>query len=147
MDPITAMAVATSAFSAIKKGFAAAKDVESMAGDLSRWMGAVQSVKDGHQKAKSRRIGTVDEEALETWAHQKKIKRMEEELRLFVIGHYGPDAWQDIIRLQGQIRKQRIAEAKQRAERAEELIMWVMIVLLVLIVFGFLYFGFTQIMR
>ena len=26
MDPITAMAVATSAFSAIKKGFAAAKD-------------------------------------------------------------------------------------------------------------------------
>ena len=64
MDPITAMAVASSAFSAIKKGFAAAKDVEAMSGDLSRWMGAVQSVKDGHQKAKSRRLGSVDEEAL-----------------------------------------------------------------------------------
>ena len=146
MDPITAMAVATSAFSAIKKGFAAAKDVESMAGDLSRWMGAVQSVKDGHQKAKSRRIGSV-EEALETWAHQKKIKRMEEELRLFVIGHYGPHAWQEIIRLQGTIRKQRIAEAKQKAEKAEEIMIWALLFMVALIVFGFLYIGFTQIMR
>jgi len=147
MDPITAMAVASSAFSAIKKGFAAAKDVEAMSGDLSRWMGAVQSVKDGHQKAKSRRLGSVDEEALETWAHQKKIKRMEEELRLFVIGHYGPDAWQEIIRLQGTIRKQRIAEAKQKAEKTEEIMIWALLLVVAFVVFGFLYIGFTQIMR
>jgi hypothetical protein len=118
-----------------------------MSGDLSRWMGAVQSVKDGHQKAKSRRLGSVDEEALETWAHQKKIKRMEEELRLFVIGHYGPDAWQEIIRLQGTIRKQRIAEAKQKAEKAEEIMIWALLLVVAFVVFGFLYIGFTQIMR
>ena len=68
-------------------------------------------------------------------------------LRLFVIGHYGPEAWQDIIRLQGRIRKQRLIDARLREEKNELIIMWIMIVLLVLVVLGFLYFGFTQIMR
>ena len=41
IDPVTALGVATTAFNAIKTGFQAGRDVEGMAGDLSRWMGAV----------------------------------------------------------------------------------------------------------
>ena len=50
MDPITAIAAATTAFNAIKKGFSVGRDVESMSKDLGRWMGAIQEVKEGHKK-------------------------------------------------------------------------------------------------
>ena len=36
MDPITAIGIASTAYSAIKKGFEVGKEVESMAGDLGR---------------------------------------------------------------------------------------------------------------
>ena len=41
IDPITAVATATAAFNTIKNGFQMGRDVEGMAGDLGRWMGAV----------------------------------------------------------------------------------------------------------
>ena len=47
MDPVTisvAMGVANSAFNAIKSGFAAARDIEQMSGDIGRWMGAVSDI-------------------------------------------------------------------------------------------------------
>ena len=37
IDPVSAMAVAGTAFSAIKKGIQLGKDVESMYGDIGRW--------------------------------------------------------------------------------------------------------------
>ena len=47
IDPVTvslAVGAAGKAFSAIKAGFAAGRDLEQMSGDLSRWMGAVSDV-------------------------------------------------------------------------------------------------------
>ena len=44
MDPISAMATASAAFGAIKKGFQVGRDIESMASDLSRWMGAMSDL-------------------------------------------------------------------------------------------------------
>ena len=41
VDPVTALATASSAFSLIKRGFQAGRDIESMASDLGRWMGAM----------------------------------------------------------------------------------------------------------
>ena len=47
MDPASigvAIQPANTAFNAIKKGFAAGREIESMGKDLSRWMGAVSDV-------------------------------------------------------------------------------------------------------
>ena len=44
LDPASigiAITAANTAFSAIKRGFAAGREIESMGKDLSRWMGAV----------------------------------------------------------------------------------------------------------
>jgi hypothetical protein len=120
MDPITALTVATAAYNTIKKGFQVGKEVESMAGDLGRWMNAINAVKTSHSKAKGRRFGSVEEEALETFAAKKKAEQMENDLRNFIVGQYGVNAWQDIIRIQADLRKkQKEAEllaAKQRDE-------------------------------
>jgi len=122
MDPITAIGIATTAYSAIKKGFQVGKEVESMAGDLGRWMNAINAVKTEHSKAKGRRFGSVEEEALETFAAKKKAEQMENELRNFIVGQYGVNAWQDIIRIQADLRKKQKEEAIRLAKERDQLI-------------------------
>ena len=122
MDPITAIGIATTAYSAIKKGFEVGKEVESMAGDLGRWMNAIHAVKNEHNKVKGRRFGSVEEEALETFAAKKKAEQMENELRNFIIGQYGVNAWQDIIRIQADLRKKQQEEQIRLAQERDQLI-------------------------
>ena len=122
MDPITAIGIASTAYSAIKKGFEVGKEVESMAGDLGRWMNAINAVKTSHSKAKGRRFGSVEEEALETFAAKKKAEQMENDLRNFIVGQYGVNAWQDIIRIQADLRKKQKEAEILAAQKRDELI-------------------------
>ena len=123
IDPAT-IALATSAFGLIKRGFAAGREIESMAKDVSRWMGACHDIEKAHSKAKSRRFGrSVEEEALETWAALKKVKQQREELRLYMLS-LNPQAWNELVRLEGQIRKQRQIEEEERRQRQEEILTW-----------------------
>ena len=118
MDPVTAFGVATTAYKTIVAGFKVGKQVESMSKDLGRWMGAIQAVKEGHSKKKNRMFGSVEEEALETFAMKKKAIAMENELRTFVNMNYGPNAWNEVIRIQADIRKQK-KEAELEAQRKQ----------------------------
>lgn len=124
MDPISAISIASTAYSAIVKGFQMGREVESMSKDVGRWMNAINAVKEGHDKAKSRRkmFGSIEEEALETFAALKKAKKMEEELRNFIQWNYGVSAWQELIKLQGQIRKERQEQLEKRKQQIEEFI-------------------------
>jgi len=118
MDPVTAFGVATTAYKTIVAGFKVGKQVENMSKDLGRWMGAIQAVKEGHSKKKNRMFGSVEEEALETFAMKKKAIAMENELRNFVNLNYGPNAWNEVIRIQADIRKQK-KEAELEAKRKQ----------------------------
>ena len=56
MDPASiglAITAASKAFSAIKAGFAAGREIESMGKDLSRWMGAVSDIDNVEKSAKN----------------------------------------------------------------------------------------------
>jgi len=118
MDPISAIAAATTAYNAIKRGFKVGKEIEGMSKDLGRWMGAIQEVKEGHTKAKGRSFGSVEEEALESFAALKKAQQMEHELRQFVNFNYGHNAWNEVIRIQVDIRKRK-KEALEEAKRKQ----------------------------
>ena len=72
-DPITigaCLTTASTAFAGLKKAFQAGRDIESMTGDLSRWMGAVSDIEQKEKSAKNPPIfrklfGSVEQEALE----------------------------------------------------------------------------------
>ena len=132
MDPISAIAAATTAYNAIKRGFKVGKEIEGMSKDLGRWMGAIQEVKEGHTKAKGGSFGSVEEEALESFAALKKAQQMEHELRQFVNFNYGHNAWNEVIRIQVDIRKKKkeaLEEAKRRqAKMIENTILGVLVI-------------------
>lgn len=123
IDPAT-IAIATSAFQLIKRGFSAGREIESMTKDLSRWLGACHDIERSHNKAKTRRFGrTVEEEALETWAAMRQVRKDRETLRLYMLS-VDPNAWNQLVRLEGQIRKQRQLEEEARQKRREEIMIY-----------------------
>ena len=127
VDPITAIAGATAAFNAIKKGFEVGRDIESMYGDIGRWMSSVETVNKEAKTAKSKGM-SVEEEALEIFAHQKKVKAMEDELRTFINLSHGPSAWNEVLRIQADIRRRRKEAILAAKKKREEMIMWILVV-------------------
>jgi hypothetical protein len=140
--------VATAAFNTIKKGFEFGRDVESMYGDIGRWMTANEAIHQGHAKSKSRGVGSIEEEALETFGALKKAKAMEDELRNWLIATHGMNAWNDLLRIQASIRKKRKEEAERKRRELEMIIKWVcyggltFIVTVALIILGLKHYGF-----
>ena len=128
IDPGT-IALAASAFAAVKKGIAFGKDIEGMYKDVSRWMSACHDIETKHNKVKRKKGQSVAEEAMETWAAVRKIRQQREELRLYMLS-INPNAWNDFVRLEGQIRKKRAEEAEARRRQIKKTFEIIMIVLL-----------------
>ena len=136
MDPVTLIATATASYQAIKKGFALGKEVTSMSKDIGKLMGAIGQIKEGHEKAKGRRFGSVEEEALHTYAAKKKAETMEAELRNFLVANYGFNAWRDVLKVQGDLRKERQAKKRKRERLIEAVMEWTLVSVIIAILIG-----------
>lgn len=143
MDPITAIGIATTAFNAIKKGIEFGREIESMSSDIGRWMGAIGDIKEAEKKAKNPPLlktlfnkDSVEQEAIEAFAAKKKIEAMEYELKTFINFHYGPSSWNEILRMQSRIRKQRQIDRKKRESLKETIMIWSLISISILIGLG-----------
>jgi len=144
MDPVTisvAVGVASKAFDAIKKGFAVGRDIEQMSGDIGRWMGAVSDVDNAEKQAKNPplfgklfKAGSVEEAAMAAFAAKKKLEEQRYELKMFLNMTYGPQAYDDLLKMEGQIRKERqqtIYKQQQLRRQIGEAIGWLICALLV----------------
>jgi len=114
IDPVTAIAGATAAFNAIKSGFSVGRDIESMAGDLGRWMNCMSDLKKAEENAtkpplfkKIFNAGSVEEEAMAVFMAKKKAEDMRDQLRQIITATRGPSAWQELIKTEADIRKKR----------------------------------------
>ena len=124
IDPITLSAAvtgATTAYNAIKKAVMVGKEIEDLSSELGRWMSAVSDVDNVHRNANSPSTfdklfnGSIEQVAIESFSAKKKLAKQREELRNFLIGNYGLQAWDDLIKEEGRIRK-----ARQEAIYAKE---------------------------
>ena len=104
------MATASAAFGAIKKGFAIGRDIEAMASDLSRWMGALSDLDQAEKEAKNPPIfkklfggKTVEQEAIEVFAAKKKAQQQRQELQQWIQYTMGQSHWDELIRMEGRI--------------------------------------------
>ena len=116
LDPITLSAAvtgATTAYNAIKKAIMVGKEIEDMSSELSRWMSAVSDVDNIQKTAQNPSTldklfnGSVEQVALESYSAKKKLSKQRDELKNFLVAHYGLQAWDDLIKEEGRIRKAR----------------------------------------
>mgnify|MGYP003134056135 CR=1 FL=1 len=121
MDPVTALGVASTAFNTLKKGFALGKDAQSMMSDIGKWMNAIENVRNPKKK-KYKKVGNVEQEALDEFAAKKKADAMETELKNYIIATFGLNSWNELLRIQGQIRKRRKMEEEFQRKQRQDII-------------------------
>lgn len=139
--------MATGAFNTIKAGFAAGREIESMAGDLGRWMGAVSDIKKAEEYNKKPPLfkklfqaGSVEEEAMAIFMAKKKAEDMRSELKQIISFTRGPSAWEELLKTEGDIRKKRQKAIYDQEERRRKVLEAVMIVAGIIAVGSFLIF-------
>ena len=150
IDPVTAIAGATAAFNAIKSGFSVGRDIESMAGDLGRWMNCISDLKKSEEMNKKPPLfkklfqaGSVEEEAMQIFMAKKKAEDMRDQLRQIIVATRGPSAWDELIKTEGDIRKKRQQMIYAQEERRRQIFEVMAVIGLVLVIgatlVGFLY--------
>jgi hypothetical protein len=137
-DPVSisvAVSTASTAFAGIKRAFQAGRDLESMSQDLSRWMGAVSDVDAAHKSAKNptmvRKLfggGSIEQEAIEAFTAKKKLEEQRYELKQFLMFTHGSKSWDELLQMEGQIRKRRQKEIYDRKIFREKIIGWVALI-------------------
>ena len=143
LDPASAIALATSAYSAIKKGIEIGRELQDMGGQLSEWASAISDLEYFERKAEDPPwykafSGNAQAEAMEVFAAKKKIEAQRNELRTYIQYSYGQSGWEEFLRTEAEIRKRRAAHEHRKAEIKEMLVSGLLIFLMLTSVTAFM---------
>mgnify|MGYP001178859958 FL=1 len=147
VDPVSAMAIAGTAFNALKRGVSIGRDIESMGKDLSRWMSAVSDIDRAHHEAKNPPIfkklfsgKSVEQEAMELFTQKKQLESQRDDLRKLISSMCGPAAWRELIKMEKDIRQQRKETLYKQREMRKHFMEILAVIFLVLVICGFGFF-------
>ena len=127
MDPITiglAFSAAQSAVSYIKQAVALGKDVNSLAGQFSKFFESSDAIHRERSKikAKASRLGKTDaelgHEALQIAMHSDALRQAERELKDMILWTLGkPEMWEHMIKERTRLFKERAEAEQEEAKR------------------------------
>jgi len=152
-DPVSitaTIAAANTAFSGIKRAFQVGKELQSMTGDISKWMTAASDIENAAKQAKNPTFiqklvkrGSIEQEALEAFSAKKQLEEQRYELQQFIKFTHGTQAWTELLRMEGEIRKRRQKEVYDRKILRDKIITWVAVTTVlgigIAILIGFIY--------
>lgn len=132
IDPVSAIGMATAAYNGIKQAISVGKEIQDMGSQLGQWSKAISDLDFAHKQAENPPMfkkvfgsSQTQQNALEIWGHKQKAKEMREELRSYISLYYGPSAWDEIIRIEAQMRKQQKEAVYAAEERKQKILEWV----------------------
>ena len=139
-DPVSisvAISVGTKAFSLLKQGIAAGRELQDMAGQLSEWGKAVSDIAYVARKAEDQGVfpilfGNAQENAIEAFAAQKQLEHQRKELKQLIQYSWGQSGWEEFLSIEAKIRKQQQENVYRKAELKEAIVVWTLGTLIVL---------------
>jgi len=153
-DPVSigmALSIGSKAFSMLKQGIAAGREIQDMASQLSEWGKAVSDISYAAQKANEppgayRTLfgGGSQKSAIDIFAAQKQCQQQRKELMQLISYTYGQDAWLEFQAIERRVRQQQQDQVYRRKELIEGILaaaLWTGIILATSVIAGFgLYF-------
>ena len=127
MDPISLFMAATAAFNTVKKLVEAGREVEDVLGQIGTWMGKVSELQAADNKKPGifQRIGSgksVEQEAMEQLQRREAVRKQHLELMSMVKLRYGPQAFDELMQMQRQIKLKRERQIIHQQQRRRDLI-------------------------
>jgi hypothetical protein len=129
MDPVSLFMAATAAFNTVKKLVESGQEIEGVLGQIGTWMGKVSELQAADNKKPSifKRIGggkSVEEEAMEQLQRRESVRKQHLELMSMVKLRYGPQAFDELMIMQRNIKLKREREIIFQAQRRKDVVMY-----------------------
>ena len=143
IDPVTAIAGATKAFTMVKAMVEAGKSAEDTMMQIGKWYGHASDVMYAEKKVRNvnpfKRVvfsGSVQQEAMQAFAAKKKMEAQQKEL-LSIIGMvYGKEGLQEFRDMRKQIARERADTIYRQQEAKEQMLAGFLVLLAIAIVVG-----------
>lgn len=131
IDPVSLFMAATTAFNTVKKLIEAGREVEDVLGQIGTWMGKVSELNalDNKKPSIFKRIGggkSIEQEAMEQLQRREAVRKQHLEMMSMVKLRYGPQAFDELMQMQRQIKLKREREIIHQQHRRQELVMYVL---------------------
>ena len=125
MDPLSLVAIASSAFKGLQVLVSKGAEIERVAKKLGHWYGLVADIKEAEKEAENPPIfkklfdgASVEEQALNAIIAKKKTEEMEKQVRELIIWSYGDETYKEMMAMRREIRARRDATIyKQRRKQ------------------------------
>lgn len=129
IEVVTAITMASNAFSALKKGMQVGRDLQDMGAQLSQWAGAMSDLDFLENKNKNPSVfqilgGGVESQAMEIFAARKRASAMRAELKDYISVVYGPSHWEELLSIEAEIRVQKRENEYKRLEMVQSIKEW-----------------------
>jgi hypothetical protein len=129
MDPVSLFMAATAAFNTVKKLVEAGQEIEGVLGQIGSWLGKVNELQaiDNKKPSIFKRIGggkSVEEEAMEQLQRREAIRKQHLELMSMIKLRYGPQAFDELMIMQRNIKLKREREIIFQAQRRKDVVMY-----------------------
>jgi hypothetical protein len=128
MDPLTILAAAQAAYSALQAGIAAGKEIQGMATDLSELWGSVAKLTHISAEKPSTNIfsnKSAEQIAMERYAAKAEAQDLALKAKNMFVGRFGLAAWdqvqREVIEIRKEIERQKYEEERATAAKMEEI--------------------------
>jgi GrpB-like predicted nucleotidyltransferase (UPF0157 family) len=129
IDPVSAVAMATSAYKTIQKMVELGRDVDDTLGQVGKWYSAASDFNEAKKQAENPPLfkkvfnsRSVEQEALDVYIQGKKIQQQENELRNLLRLTYGPEGYKELMDMRKKIKLQREKAVYAQARRRKAII-------------------------
>jgi nitrate reductase NapE component len=108
-------------------------------------MGAVSDIDNIHKSAKNPSLlkkvmngKSIEQEAIEAFTAKTQLEQQRNDLRTFIQYSHGQSAWNEILRLEGEIRNRRKKEVYDKQKFREKVITYVVLAMVLVVGVGVL---------
>ena len=143
IDPFTAFAVAQTAVAAVKKGIQLGKDIAGVSNDLAKFAGAMSDLTFAHKQSEDPPwyailFGSSGPSAMDIFAKKKQAEAMRADLKQYIQFGFGQSAWDELLFIEAQVRKDRQKTLYRKAELQQTILEWTLGIVTLLIALGIL---------
>lgn len=129
IDPVSAFALATAAYNAVKQGIEVGREMHEVSGALGKFFKASSDIKEAAEQKSKPSIfkklldkGSIEQEALDNIVRRRTIIKQEYELMLMIKLQYGEHAYQEMIEERRKISVERIKAQRLQEEHRKNVI-------------------------
>ena len=127
MDPLSLVAMASTAFKGIEVLVSRGAEIEQVAQKLGHWYGLVSDIKEAEKEAENPPLfkkmfdgNSVEEQALNAVIAKKKIEEQEKQVRELITWAYGVETYKEMMQMRKDIKAKRermIYKQRRRQKR------------------------------